>query len=48
MKYEKKTSKKMNPADEQRIAASQWNRYTRARDNGHLDFIDMAKKCDQF
>ena len=48
MKYEKKTSKKMNPADEQRIAASQWNRYTRARDNAHLDFIDMAKKCDQF
>ena len=48
MKYEKKTGKKMNPADEQRIAASQWNRYTRARDNGHLDFIDMAKKCDQF
>lgn len=37
------------PADEEhRIASGQWDRYIRARDNGHLDFIELAKKCDAF
>jgi len=40
--------KKLSPAVEAEIAATQWSRYTRARDNGHLDYIEMAKKCDAF
>tara|TARA_X000001036_G_scaffold47377_3_gene37910 strand:- start:504 stop:2657 length:2154 start_codon:yes stop_codon:yes gene_type:complete len=40
--------KKLNPGEEQEIASKQWDRYVRARDNGHLEFIDMAKKCDAF
>ena len=40
--------KKLNPAEEAEVAATQWSRYTRARDNGHLDYISMAKKCDAF
>ena len=43
-----KKSKKMAPGDEERIASMQWDRYTRARDNGHLDYIALAKKCDAF
>ena len=34
--------------EEDAIASDQWDRYTRARDNGHIDYIDMAKKCDAF
>ena len=30
------------------VARNQWNRYTRARDSGHLDYCDMAKKCDAY
>ena len=44
----KPQSKKMSPADEERIASMQWDRYVRARDNGHLDYIALAKKCDAF
>ena len=40
--------KKLTPAKEQEIASAQWDRYIRARDNGHLDYIDMAKRCDAF
>ena len=40
--------KKLSPAAEAEVAATQWSRYTRARDNGHLDYIEMAKKCDAF
>lgn len=29
-------------------ARNQWNRYTRARDSGHLDYCDMAKTCDKY
>ena len=45
-KYKK--MKKLNAADEAQIARNQWDRYIRARDNGHLDYIDMAKRCDAF
>ena len=38
----------VSPAEEQEIATTQWSRYTRARDNGHLDYIEMAKRCDAF
>lgn len=34
--------------EDQQLAHTQWNRYVRARDNGHLDFVEMAKKCDAF
>tara|TARA_Y100001963_G_scaffold24209_1_gene32497 strand:- start:2449 stop:4599 length:2151 start_codon:yes stop_codon:yes gene_type:complete len=40
--------KKLSPGEEQDIASRQWDRYVRARDNGHLEYIDMAKKCDAF
>lgn len=43
----KKTTK-TNPAEEHVIAHNQWDRYVRARDNGHLDYIEMAKKCDSY
>ena len=26
----------------------QWDRYVRARDHGHLDYVHMAKRCDDF
>lgn len=34
--------------EETLTARNQWNRYTRARDSGHLDYCDMAKKCDKY
>jgi len=34
--------------EEHQLANTQWNRYVRARDNGHLDFVQVAKKCDAF
>ena len=43
-----KKSARLSPGEEQRIAAGQWDRYVRARDNGHLEYIEMAKKCDAF
>lgn len=39
---------KITPAEEERISSTQWDRYIRARDHGHLEYIDMAKKCDEF
>lgn len=43
------TSKKRpSPGEEDRLAHLQWDRYVRARDNGHIDYIDLAKKCDAF
>lgn len=43
----KKTTR-LTPEKEQQIASFQWDRYVRARDHGHLDYIHMAKKCDDF
>ena len=40
--------KKLNAAEEAQVAKNQWDRYVRARDNGHLEYIDMAKRCDSF
>ena len=34
--------------DDITVADNQWNRYTRARDSGHLDYCDMAKRCDAY
>jgi hypothetical protein len=41
-------TKKINPAKEEEITRTQWARYERARDNGHLDYVDMALKCDEY
>lgn len=50
MSYEKgkKKTKAVKGAEAGRIAAAQWDRYTRARDAGHLDYIQMARKCDAY
>ena len=42
------THKKLSPEKEGEIARTQWSRYERARDNGHLDYVEMAKKCDEY
>jgi hypothetical protein len=39
---------RLTPAEEQHLASAQWDRYVRARDHGHLEYIHMAKKCDEF
>jgi len=41
-------STKLNPAKEEEITRTQWARYERARDNGHLDYVEMALKCDEY
>jgi len=46
--YTSKKNKKLSAGDEEHLARAQWDRYTRARDNGHLEFTDIAKKCDQY
>ena len=43
-----KKSKKLDPAKEEEITRTQWARYERARDNGHLDYVDMALRCDEY
>ncbi len=45
--YHKK-KKKLSKEEEHLIATNQFERYERARDNGHLDYIETAKKCDAF
>ena len=30
------------------VADTNWRRYVRARDSGHLDYVEMAKKCDEY
>ena len=40
--------KRLSPGEEAEIASAQWDRYTRARDNGHLEYISHAKRCDAF
>ena len=41
-------SKKISPEKEEEITRTQWARYERARDNGHLEYVYMAKKCDDY
>lgn len=36
------------PADPSAPAKANWDAYIRARDAGHLDYIEVAKKCDRF
>jgi hypothetical protein len=35
-------------ADELRLVSTQWERYVRARDYGHMKYVELAKKCDEF
>lgn len=44
----KKQKVRLTPDEEQHLASLQWDRYVRARDHGHLEYIYMAKKCDNF
>lgn len=39
---------KTQSIEDQQLAHQQWNRYVRARDNGHLQYVELAKKCDAF
>ncbi len=41
-------TRKIDPAKEEEITRTQWARYERARDNGHLDYVEMALKCDEY
>jgi hypothetical protein len=43
-----KKATRLTPAEQQDIASKQWDRYVRARDNGHLEYIELAKKCDAY
>tara|TARA_R100000808_G_scaffold1846_2_gene7851 strand:- start:17381 stop:19483 length:2103 start_codon:yes stop_codon:yes gene_type:complete len=44
----KKPKKKLTKAEELTLAKNQWNAYVRARDAGHDEYIDMAKRCDAY
>jgi hypothetical protein len=44
----KKSKKKLSAAEEQTLAKRQWEAYTRARDHGHLDYVEIAQQCDAF
>lgn len=41
-------SRRISPGEEEVIARTNWERYERARDNGHEDYMELAKKCDAF
>ena len=43
-----KNKTKLSKEEEHFIATNQFERYERARDNGHLEYIETAKKCDAF
>ena len=44
----KKPKKKLGAGEEQTLAKRQWEAYTRARDHGHLDYVEIAQQCDAF
>lgn len=48
MAYQNKKRRSMSVGEESLIASTQWDRYERARDNGHLEYIEMAKRCDSY
>ena len=41
MPYTKDPQAKLSKQDEHELARSQWNAYVRARDNGHIDYIEI-------
>ena len=48
MAYTKKPKKNLSKAEQLTLAKTQWNSYTRARDHGHEEYMDLAKKCDAY
>jgi len=44
----KKLKEKLSKAEEHELARKQWSCYMRARDNGHLDYVEIARQCDAF
>jgi len=48
MAYRSDKPKRLSKAKEHQLARDQWDAYTRARDNGHQDYIAVAKRCDAF
>ena len=48
MAYSKKPKSNLTKAEQLTLAKTQWNAYTRARDNGHEDYVHLAKKCDMY
>jgi len=47
MMYSKK-QKKLTKEEQHDLAMDQWDCYTRARDAGHDDYIEIAQQCDSF
>ena len=47
MMYSKK-QKKLTKEEQHNLAMDQWDCYTRARDAGHDDYIEIAQQCDSF
>jgi hypothetical protein len=48
IKAKEQKEKPMNKAEEADFAKKQFAHYVRARDNGHEDYIEIAKRCDAF
>jgi len=48
MAHHSDKKRNISPGEEDQIARNQYDRYVRARDNGHLEYIDMAQKCDAY
>ena len=48
MAYRSDKPKRLSKAKEHQLARDQWDAYTRARDNGHQDYIAVAKRCEAF
>tara|TARA_B110000211_G_scaffold229267_1_gene286766 strand:+ start:4117 stop:6240 length:2124 start_codon:yes stop_codon:yes gene_type:complete len=48
MAYSKKPKKNLSKAEQLTLAKNQWSAYTRARDHGHEDYVELAKKCDAY
>ena len=43
-----KPKKALSKAEEENLARNNWERYTRARDAGHDDYMEIAQQCDQY
>ena len=43
-----KPKKTLSKAEEENLARNNWERYTRARDAGHDDYMEIAQQCDQY
>lgn len=43
-----KPKKTLSKAEEENLASNNWERYTRARDAGHDDYMEIAQQCDQY